>query len=159
MNCSLSDLLAKCDARQKASVLAQLGQSTAITPQDVQTPSPSLIVRSTPSCKAVKNRQMNKTEAEYSRLLEIDKKEGKIIGWWYEAVTVRLGHDCRYTPDFFVRHNDGVFEFIETKGSHVFEDSQVKFRVACESFPFFRWTWAQKKDGQWRISRHWPSPS
>ena len=69
----------------------------------------------------------------------------------YEAVTLRLGPDCRFTPDFFVEYTDGAFGFDEVKGAYIRPDSLVKLRVAVGMFPRFRWRLAQWKGGVWRV--------
>ena len=49
--------------------------------------------------------KMNKTEAMYALHLESQKKEGEIADWEFEVETLKLGDDCRYTPDFRVIKN------------------------------------------------------
>jgi hypothetical protein len=55
--------------------------------------------------------RMNGTEAEYARLFLGDRV------WGFEAITLRLGDDCRYTPDFWVLGDDDVLEFHESRDS------------------------------------------
>ena len=46
---------------------------------------------------------MNKSEARYAReVLEPQKRVGEILDWRYEAMKLRLGSNCFYTPDFFI---------------------------------------------------------
>jgi hypothetical protein len=81
---------------------------------------------------------MNKTEAAYAAMLEIRKAAGEIAGYWFEAITLKLAHDCRLTPDFFIVHRDGRIEFIDVKGTGpIQEDSVIKLRVAARQFPMF----------------------
>jgi hypothetical protein len=86
---------------------------------------------------------MNKTEAEYEALFL-----GKFIHG-YEEITLRLGDDCRYTPDFWVLGDDDVLEFHEVKGGFIRDDAKAKLRVAAEKYPHFRFKLAQKKAGAW----------
>jgi hypothetical protein len=79
--------------------------------------------------------QMNRTEAAYSELLEARRLAGEIRAWWFEAVTLKLAHDCRYTPDFLVQLADGALECHECKGFWR-DDARVKIKVAADKFPF-----------------------
>lgn len=78
---------------------------------------------------------MNKTEAAYAEELRLRELAGEVVWFKYEGVTLRLGPDCRYTPDFLVMLLGGELECHETKGFHR-EDAMVKLRVAAEAFPF-----------------------
>jgi hypothetical protein len=79
---------------------------------------------------------MNGTERDYAITLEARKRDGLIADWRFEAVTLVLAPDCRYTPDFLVLCPDGLIELHETKG-HWREDAKVKIRVAARLFPWF----------------------
>lgn len=99
---------------------------------------------------AKKIRGMNRTETEFSEQIEARKQIGEVAWWAYEAVTLKLGHDCRYTPDFCIVNVQGWIEFVEVKGPFVRDDSMVKLRVAARTFPWARFKLAQKsskKDG------------
>lgn len=91
---------------------------------------------------------MNKTEAAYAALLQLRKDAGQLAGFWFEAVTLKLAKDTRYTPDFLVQLKDGTMEFHEVKG-YWEDDARVKIKVAAEMFPFmFRaYRPRAKKDG------------
>jgi hypothetical protein len=83
----------------------------------------------------LKPRKMNKLEARYAAYLEGEKAAGRILWYEYEAITLRLGDDCRYTPDFVLMLPDGEIEVRETKGFWE-EDAKIKIRVASERYPF-----------------------
>lgn len=90
---------------------------------------------------------MNKTERAYAdHLLAIVQP-----AWFkYEGITLKLGPDCRYTPDFAVMLHDGTIEFHETKGFRR-DDAMVKIRAAADAFPFvFRLV--ERTDGGWRVT-------
>lgn len=92
---------------------------------------------------------MNSTEIAYCRILELQRANGTIKEWWFEAITLKLAADCRYTPDFMVQMPDDTIEFHETKGGIWRDDSRVKIRVAADKFPFrFRGFTYQRK--QWK---------
>ena len=92
---------------------------------------------------------MNKVETRYSQHLET-RKIAKEVEWFaYEAMTFKIGHDVRYTPDFVVMLTDGTIEAHEVKGvkrdkvtqEETFfsmDDAKLKIRVAAAKFPMFR---------------------
>jgi hypothetical protein len=106
-------------------------------------------------------RQMNRTEAR--RALELDTllRAGEIKYWGYEAITLKLAPDLRYTPDFFIRENDGSMRFEETKGRWR-EDARVKIKMAAQLFPMFAFSALvrikEKDGGGWRTERFFPLP-
>lgn len=95
------------------------------------------------------NPAMNKTEAEYAGMLEARRLRGEVAWWRYEAITLKLADNTRYTPDFLVMLPDGVLEIHETKGGFIREDGWLKLKVAAALFPFrfFLCQKASKKDG------------
>jgi len=86
-------------------------------------------------------RDWNKIEAEYANVLEGQRLTGAVIWWAYEALTLKLGPDCRYTPDFFVMLYDGLLECHEVKARSragkvlAKDDAMAKLRVAAGMFP------------------------
>jgi hypothetical protein len=92
---------------------------------------------------------MNKTEREYAQILQLREASGEIIEWSYEAITLKVGPRCRYTPDFYAIRADGTIEFHEVKGGYIREDAIVKLRAAVGRFNRFVWIMAQKKRGKW----------
>lgn len=102
---------------------------------------------------------MNRTEARYAReQLECSKLQGKIQGWLFEALKLRLGDRCFYTPDFLVIHADGEIELHEVKG-HWEDDARVKIKAAASRFPWFTFiaVTLEKRTGHWKfeeISSH-----
>lgn len=91
---------------------------------------------------------MNKTEKHRAIQLEALKRDGQIRDWRYEEITLKLGDDCRYTPDFAVIENDGTLRFEETKGFWR-DDAKVKLRVAAKQFPC-KFTAMQLVKGEWK---------
>lgn len=88
---------------------------------------------------------MNKTEIAYQAGLDLRFRVGEILYYEYEAITLKLGHDLRYTPDFFVLNKAGEVEFHETKGNWIEEDSLVKIKAATSKFPMFRFIMAKRE--------------
>ena len=98
---------------------------------------------------------MNKTEAEYSEHLERRERAGEILGWWFEAITVKLAKDTRYTPDFVVMLPDSRLEFHEIKG-FMEGDAWVKMKVTAQQFAWLAdmvviKKRAKKDGGGWKI--------
>ena len=93
----------------------------------------------------------NKTEREYGARLEARKLAGEIVSYAYEAVTLKLAFDLRYTPDYLVICADGTVEFHECKGAHIWDDGRDKLKTAARLFPWFVFFRAQKKDGRWTV--------
>lgn len=87
---------------------------------------------------------MNRTERLYAEKLDADPD---VAAWFFEAVTLKLGHDCRLTVDFLVVQSDGRLRLDDVKGSHTWEDALVKMRVAAAMFPMFRFQLARKPKG------------
>ena len=95
---------------------------------------------------------MNRTEARYAERLEILRRAGELQWWKYGAITLKLGDDCRYSPDFMVVLPNGEIEMHETKGFFR-DDAKVKLRVAAAMFPFRFWLVRLVK-GRWEFENY-----
>ena len=97
--------------------------------------------------------KMNKTEAAYAFRLDLLREELGIESWLFESVKLRLADNTWYTPDFFVICEDH-FEVHEVKGFWR-EDARVKWKVAAEQYPWFKFIAAQvipkKHGGGWKV--------
>lgn len=94
---------------------------------------------------------MNKTEAEWSQMLEARRIAGELLHWSFEPIKVRLADNTFYTPDFLVVLAGRELELHEVKGAFVMDDARLKFKVVAEHFPA-RLVWAQKmKGGAWNV--------
>lgn len=105
--------------------------------------------------------EQNNTEKSYASHLELLKKTGEILDYSFECETLKLGKDCRYTPDFRVLRrpisllndelNEGLefIEFHEVKGTtkvklkglqyskpYIEDDALVKIKTAAELHPY-----------------------
>ena len=78
---------------------------------------------------------MNRWERDYALGLEAKKRAGQVRDYWYEGVTLKLGPDLRYTPDFLVIAGDGEVQLHEIKG-HRRDDAMVKLRACLDKYPF-----------------------
>jgi hypothetical protein len=92
--------------------------------------------------------EMNKTETEYSALLDGQKLLGAVEWWMFEAIKFRLADNTFYSPDFVVMLAGGMIEVREVKG-HWEDDARVKIKVAAAMFPFqfVAVTKRRKRDG------------
>ena len=101
--------------------------------------------------KAGGARGMNKTEAEWSHILQARLLAGELLYWSYEPIKVRMADLTFYTPDFMVVLASGELELHEVKGAFVMDDARLKFKLVAEHFPA-RLVWAQKlKGGAWKV--------
>lgn len=106
---------------------------------------------------------MNKTESAYGVYLDLQKKSGLIDEWKYEPETLKIGADCRYTPDFRVIRTGfpedptkpcySIIEFHEVKGTsrgkaYIEDDALVKIKAAAEMHPY-------KFIIVWRVKDEW----
>lgn len=103
---------------------------------------------------------MNKAETAYCAHLEALKKSGDVLDYSFEIETLKLGKDCRFTPDFRVMRsvdNQILIEFHEVKAAwgksdkpHVEDDALVKIKTAAEMHPYkFIIVWWNKGSSQW----------
>lgn len=81
--------------------------------------------------------RMNKTELAYSQLLNQRVAVGEIINWRFQEITLRLGDDLRYTPDFLVRMPNRELHLHEVKG-FMRDDARVKLYAAAAQWPIFK---------------------
>lgn len=95
--------------------------------------------------------RMNKTEAAYAQHLDLLQRAGLIRSWRFEAITLKLADGTRYTPDFLVEVYDRTPELHEVKGFWR-DDALVKYRVAAELFPMFRFRVVRRKSHEWDIA-------
>jgi hypothetical protein len=95
--------------------------------------------------------RLNKTEAAFLAYLRGLGVQNIAI----QAVTFKIGDDCRYTPDF-ISVNEGRIEAWEVKGFFR-DDAKVKIKVAAR---MFRWVCFvlvfREKGGGWTMKRVLP---
>tara|TARA_B100001105_G_scaffold179893_1_gene145349 strand:+ start:209 stop:550 length:342 start_codon:yes stop_codon:yes gene_type:complete len=82
----------------------------------------------------LKTGQMNGTETEYAKYLELLKAAGEILWYRFEGIKLRLADNTFYTPDFAVMVASRELELHEVKG-HWTEDARVKIKVAADQYP------------------------
>jgi hypothetical protein len=101
--------------------------------------------------------KMNDTEADFALILEAQKRNGKILRYEFEGITLRWA-DMRYTPDFVVfgdffsiELNDfrRTLKLIEVKGAHIWSRDIVRFKGARAFWPEFAFEMWQKSKQGW----------
>jgi hypothetical protein len=100
---------------------------------------------------------MNKTETEFSHILEQAKRSGQILKWHFEEITLKIAPNTRYIPDFIAVLPDGHWQVFEIKG-HLEDDAAVKFKAAAEKFPEVNFHMIRKRKKQWETIYNIPSP-
>lgn len=99
--------------------------------------------------RALPKGQMNKLETRYAGELELRRRAGEIIAWYFEPVQWLLCKVTSYRPDFMVVMLDGTVEFHEAKGFWD-EKNRIKTKLAASKFPWFRFVGVQwSKRGGW----------
>jgi len=96
--------------------------------------------------------KLNKTERTYLAWLRT------LNDLWIgiQCVTLKIGDDCRYTPDFAALDGEGL-RFIDTKATNrktgkplCQDDALVKMRVAARLFPWARFLIAHPLPSGWQ---------
>jgi len=101
---------------------------------------------------------MNKTEAKYAAHLDRLKLAGDVLWYGFEAMTFKLAHDCRLTPDFIILRPDMSLAAHDVKGSPaiVSDDAKVKMRVAANLMPLPFFYAFPRKGGGWDLDEVHP---
>lgn len=102
----------------------------------------------------MKTGEMNKTEARFAQLLELERHAGRVQWWKFEAIKLMLAKNTSITVDFGVLPDTGILTMIDVKGSKamVTDDARVKMKVAAEMYPFvFKFAYPRAKGEGWDI--------
>ncbi len=91
--------------------------------------------------------KLNKTERAYLQVL----RAGGFHFVGIQNITLKLGDDCRYTPDFNHLDEDGRLIFSEVKG-FMRDDALVKLKVAARVFSIFQFVLVRKNGSGWDVS-------
>ena len=101
--------------------------------------------------KAPKVAGPNKTEQRFWDAMSL-----RLLQVAYEPITLKLGADCRYTPDFGYPV-EGPTRFYEVKGTskktgkpRVEDDALVKIKVAAKMFPAYKFIMVWEVNGEWQ---------
>lgn len=94
--------------------------------------------------------KLNKTEKAYHEWLKLQGHPW--IG--VQCITLKLGDDCRYTPDFWVLDRHGQLIAREVKGFWR-DDAKVKIKVAARMYPFIRFDVVTKLKDRLSLAYPW----
>lgn len=98
---------------------------------------------------------MNKTEAEYAKVLDDQKHRGEILDYWFEPARWVIAEPrCTLCPDFLVQMPDGELVYHEVKGFFE-EDAKVKCKAFITKYPF-RLLIVKKDKKAWAIEEFHP---
>lgn len=108
--------------------------------------------------------EMNATETAFSRYLEQERMDGRVLWWRFEAWTFRLADRTTWTPDFVVLYWTREIWAIDVKGAKktkagkyvpfVEPQTAVKVKICAEQFPVvvcYSYQLPKKAGGQWII--------
>lgn len=133
----------------KATTLSKLGVVSSISGKDTLK---EILSRK----RRIREKKMNKTENSFSKLLEKAREEGEILRWHFEEVSLKIGPNTRYIPDFIAVMPSGRWQVFEIKG-HLEDDAAVKFKTAAEKYPEISFHMLRKVKGQWVTVYNLPS--
>lgn len=97
---------------------------------------------------------MNKTEARFAQLLELERHAGKVKWWKFEGIKLMLAKNTSITVDFAVLPDTDILTMIDVKGSKALftDDARAKMKVAAELYPFvFKVAYPRAKGEGWEI--------
>lgn len=102
----------------------------------------------------MKTGAMNKTEARFAQLLELERHAGKVKWWKFEGIKLMLAKNTSITVDFAVLPDTDILTMIDVKGSKALftDDARAKMKVAAELYPFvFKVAYPRAKGEGWEI--------
>lgn len=106
--------------------------------------------------RRIKEKGMNKTEREFSKILDKAARKGEIVRWQFEEVSLKIAPSTRYIPDFIAVLPTGAWQVFEIKG-HLEDDAAVKFKAAAEKYPEMSFHMLKRQRGQWITVYNLPS--
>jgi hypothetical protein len=104
----------------------------------------------------------NKTEAAYALYLKVLSQTPGIherVTWFaFEAIKIRIGVHCWFTPDYLVEYADGHLELHDCKGTknekyRAEDDAIVKARTVSAHFPLPVFFVFRLRNGEWQKVR------
>lgn len=95
--------------------------------------------------------KMTSVEKRMADVMDIRKRLGDVVDWWFENITFRTGAGrTYYRPDFVAMLPNGSIEVTEVKGKHIWDDARDRFKSAALMYPFARWRMLKWEDDDWR---------
>ena len=102
----------------------------------------------------MKTGEMNKTEARFAQLLELERYAGRVQWWKFEGIKLMLAKNTSLTVDFAILPETDILTLIDVKGSKamVTDDARAKMKIAAELYPFvFKLAYPRPKGEGWDI--------
>ena len=93
--------------------------------------------------------KLNKTESAYLDELRCDPQ---YVAIHVQSLTLKLGDDCRYTPDFVTIDKEGKCKCHETKGFWR-DDARVKIKAAARMYRWMEFVAVTKQKGDWQYEQ------
>lgn len=95
--------------------------------------------------------RMSGFERKYQRYLMAESAAGIVKSYVYQPESLKLGNDCRYTPDFAVSfHDRDVVRYVEVKNCNIdrrFKHSRVLNPYWRDDGDRIRYLWAKSLYG------------
>jgi len=92
--------------------------------------------------------KLNKLEAAWLAVL----RANTALQWvGVQCLTVKIGDDCRFTPDFAAIDRSGKLLAYETKGFFR-DDAKVKLKAAARQYPWIEFVLVTRTKGVFSIS-------
>lgn len=91
-------------------------------------------------------RKMNKLETEALGWL---RARAPHWSWYPQAITFRLGNGVRYTPDVVGMSMLDSVVCYEVKGPRMWDDANVKLKVAAHEFQHVKFVLLWRENGRW----------
>lgn len=98
-----------------------------------------------------KSGQMNKLEAAYSQVLDLELHAGIIVGYRFEFASFKLAHRVHYRSDFLVKMADSSIQERQVKG-FMTEGGRVKLRLFAKASLWDVYL-VQRIKGNWDIEK------
>lgn len=136
-------------AKPKTPAIAARRAGTGVPADCLPTPaSRSAMLLTSLACKpSADEAKLNRLERAYLALL----RANAAYAWvGVQCVTLKLGDDCRYSPDFVTIGVGGEAWAHECKG-FMRDDALVKLKVAARKFPWINFCLATRKGGVWTV--------
>lgn len=121
---------------------AHLSKSKKVSPSPVA--EAALVECVMPATPSTDEERLNKTEKAY--LAHLRAHGFRWIG--IQSLTLKLGDDCRYSPDFITISISGELTAREVKGFFR-DDAKVKIKVAARMFPWIKFIVVRKDKSGW----------
>lgn len=107
------------------------------------------------SIRMPKARKKSKPEQEYEAILA-QEFCGSGVTVRYEPFALRLNSGARYSPDLVVFRGNEILCACEVKGGYRLQSagrSYLAFKSAVAEYPDWPWRFAEKRDGQWIVTK------